>query len=75
MTLVIDTPNAMEHYRIASAISLLRLAVNTGLKVTRYSLIKACEMNWGCPKKTNAGALAWMENLYEETYGHRYGEA
>jgi hypothetical protein len=75
MTLVIDTPNAMEHYRIASAISMLRIEVNTGLKMSRYSLIKACEMNWGCPKKTKAGALAWMESLYEETYGHRYGEA
>ena len=75
MTLVIETPSAMEHYRIASAIAMLRLEVNTGIKMTRYSLLKACEMNWGCPKKTKAGALDWMEALYEELYGHTYDEA
>lgn len=75
MTAVIDTPEAMQHYRIASAISMLRLEVRTGMKYARYSLVKACEMNWGCPKKTKAGALAWMEELYEDLYGHAFGVA
>jgi len=38
-------------------------------------MVKACEMNWGCPKKTKAGALAWMEAFYKKTYGRAYGEA
>jgi hypothetical protein len=72
---VINTREGIEHWRIASAISMLRLEVNTGMKAARYSLVKACEANWGCPKKTKAGALAWMEALYKETYGRAYGEA
>jgi hypothetical protein len=32
-------------------------------------------MNWGCPKKTKAGALKWMMDHYEETYGRPYGAA
>ena len=69
----IDTPDAMEHWRVASAISMLRLEVGTGMKAARYSVIKACEMNWGCPKKTKKGALAWMEAYYLATYGWEYG--
>lgn len=74
-SIVIDTPEGIEHWRIASAISMLRLEVNTGMKATRYSLVKACEMNWGCPKKTKAGALAWMEAFYADRYGLAYGAA
>jgi len=72
-TIIIDTPDGIEHWRVASAISMLRLEVNTGMKAARYSLVKACEMNWGCPKKTKAGALKWMETYYFETYGFPYG--
>jgi hypothetical protein len=54
---------------------MLSLEVKTGMKATRYSLVKACEMNWGCPKKTKAGALKWMQAFYEETYGRPYGAA
>ena len=73
--IAIDTPDAMEHWRVASAVSMLRLEVGTGMKAARYSLVKACEMNWGCPKKTKAGALKWMQAFYEETYGRPYGAA
>lgn len=68
-TIVIDTPEGIEHWRIASAISMLHLEVNTGMKAARYSLVKACEMNWGCPKRTKKGALEWMLNHYKATYG------
>ena len=74
MTTAIDTPDAIEHWRIASAISMLRIEVKTGMKAARYSLIVACEQNWGCPKKTKAGALTWMLDLYEKKYGWAYGE-
>jgi hypothetical protein len=70
--LVIDTPAGIEHYRIAALISSLRLEVNTGMKASRFSLVKIAH-EYGCPKNTKKGALAWMENFYEATYGWSYG--
>jgi hypothetical protein len=72
-TIVVNTPEGIEHWRVASAIAMLRLEVSTGMKATRYSVLKACKVNWGCPKQTKKGALEWMENLYEKTYGFPYG--
>lgn len=71
--IVIDTPQGIEHWRMASAISMLSLEVKTGMKASRGSVLKACKHNWGCPKNTKAGALEWMLKLYEETYGREYG--
>lgn len=73
MTAVINTPEGMEHWRVASAIAMLRLEVNTGMKAARYSVLKACKMNWGCPKQTKAGALEWMLQYYRETYNREFG--
>ena len=73
MTMVINTPEGIEHWRVASAISMLRLEVNTGMKAARYSVLKACKYNWGCPKNTKAGALKWMLDYYAMTYGREYG--
>lgn len=72
-TIVINTPEGIEHWRVASAIAMLTIEVNTGMKAARYSLLKACEMNWGCPKKTKAGALKWMLDFYKKQYGVPYG--
>lgn len=72
MSYVIEGRDAIEHWRVASAISMLRIETRTGMKAARYSLVKACETNWGCPKKTKVGALAWMEEYYERTYGIPY---
>lgn len=71
-TIIIDTPDGIEHWRVASAISMLALEVRTGMKAARYSLIVACERNWGCPKKTKKGALEWMLAYYEQKYGRPY---
>lgn len=73
MTTVINTPEGIEHWRVASAIAMLKLEVNTGMKAARYSVLKACKMNWGCPKQTKAGALKWMLDYYSKTYGREYG--
>ena len=70
---MINTPEGIEHWRVASAIAMLGLEVNTGMKAARYSVLKACKVNWGCPKNTKAGALRWMLEYYEETYGRPYG--
>jgi hypothetical protein len=72
---MIDTPEGIEHWRVASAISMLRLEVNTGMKASRGSVLKACEHNWGCPKKTKAAALKWMLDYYAKTYGREFGAA
>lgn len=71
--IIMDTPEDIEHWRVASAIAMLRLEVKTGIKAARYSVLKACKVNWGCPKQTKKGALEWMERMYEETYGRPYG--
>lgn len=73
--IVIDTPEGIAHWRMASAISMLSLEVKTGLKHSRGSVLKACEMNWGCPKKTKAGALKWMLAHYKATYGREYPQS
>jgi hypothetical protein len=70
--LVIDTPAGIEHYRMAALISSLRFEVSTGMKMTRFSLVKVAQ-EYGCPKNTKKGALAWMEDFYEATYGWAYG--
>lgn len=73
MTVVIDTPEGLEHYRVASAIAVLKFETETGMKMIRGSVLKACKINWGCPKNTKAGALEWMKDFYKETYGREYG--
>ena len=70
---IIDTPEGIEHWRVASAIAMLKLEVETGMKAARYSVLKACKENWGCPKQTKAGALKWMREYYAKTYGREYG--
>jgi hypothetical protein len=72
---IIDTPEGIELYRIASAIAMLRIEVNTGMKHSRGSVLQACKANWGCPKGTKKGALAWMESYYEKVAGRPYGAA
>jgi len=71
-TIVIDTPDGIEHWRVASAISMLWLEVRTGMRSSRGSVVKACERNWGCPKRTKKGALEWMLAYYERQYGRPY---
>lgn len=73
MTMVIDTPEGIEHYRMCLVISGLRLEIKTGMKYARgVSLIRVAEQ-YGCPKNTKKGALAWMEDFYKATYGWDFG--
>ena len=71
-TIIIDTPEGIEHWRVASAISMLALEVKTGLGHSRGSILVACQRNWGCPKRTKKGALEWMLAYYEQKYGRPY---
>jgi hypothetical protein len=43
------------------------------MKASRgVSALRVAQM-YGCPKNTKKGALAWMEDFYEATYGWAYG--
>jgi hypothetical protein len=71
--MAIDTQEGIEHYRMCLLIGGLRLEIKTGMKYVRgVSLIRVAQ-EYGCPKNTKKGALAWMESFYEATYGWAYG--
>ena len=71
---VIDTPQGMERFRMAALICALQIEVKTGMKMSRgISGLKIAKVQFGCPKNTKAGALAWLEEQYEEAYGRPYG--
>lgn len=60
----IDTPEAIEFYRIKVIISGLRLEVKCpGLKASRFSSLKAAQHFYGCPFKTKVKALEFMEKV------------
>jgi hypothetical protein len=71
-SIVIDTPEGIAHYQMASCIARLRLEVESGMGF-RVSTLKAVKALYGCPKQTKKGALEWLEALYEKTYGFAYG--
>lgn len=72
--IMIDTPDGIEHFKMAQCIARLRIETKTGLKF-RQSTLKAVKSYYGCPYQTKAKALAWLEDLYERTYGWKYGES
>ena len=70
--IIINTPEGIEHYRVSALITALRIEVKTGMKVSRISPLSVCKRDYGCPKNTKKGALAWMESYYEDTYGRTF---
>lgn len=73
-TMVIDTPEGIEHFRVCTLISALSIEVSTGMKMSRgISALAVAKRDYGCPKGTKKGALEWMLKRYEETYGRAYG--
>ena len=72
--IVVDTPEGIEHFRVAAIIGALRLEVRTGVKVNyRVSLVKACKF-YGFNGRQKKDALEFMENYYLRTYGKEYGK-
>lgn len=67
-TVVIDTPEGIAAYRLACLIRALRLEIKTGMKMTRFPLLRVAQQ-YGVTARTKAKALAALEALYEETYG------
>jgi hypothetical protein len=73
MSIIIDTPEGIAHYRFACAISALRFEVKTGMQMSRVPIMRVARA-LGATARTKKAALAQLEDLYEETYGWRYGE-
>ena len=73
-TICIDTPAGIEHYRFAALITALRFEVKTGMQMSRIPVLRVAR-TYGITARTKKAALAQLEDLYEETYGWRFGEA
>lgn len=72
-TLVIDTPAAMAHFAMCQVISRLKIETSTGMKF-RQSTLKHAQEYYGVKARTKVKALEEMLDLYEATYGRRYGQ-
>lgn len=72
--IVIDTEDGIEHYRMCAIIGALRIEINTGMKMSRGSLIKSVDHFYGIKAKTKQKCLEKMLELYKNTYGRDYGE-
>jgi hypothetical protein len=73
MTVIINTPEGIEHFRMCQVIGALTIEVRTGMSHSRGSILKVAQQRYGCVKRTKKGALAEMRALYEETYDREYG--
>jgi len=71
---VIDTPEAMEHFRMANAIMRLRFETKTGMSSSRGSTLQFVRREYGIIAGTKKKALALMEQKYLDTYGWEYGK-
>ncbi len=71
--IMITTPAGIEHWMMTSAISRLRIEVNTGLKFSGGSTLKAVNKLYGLTARTKAKALEQLLALYKEKYGRDYG--
>jgi len=70
---IADTPEKIEHYRMAAAIAALRFETKTGMKMGRHSVLAFVKAQYGIKAGTKKKALAELEDYYEATYGMRYG--
>lgn len=69
-TIIIDTPEGIQHYIFLSAIYKLDLEVRTGLKWRHdQPLLKRCKANYGLKSNTKKAAVQEMLVLYKEKYG------
>lgn len=71
--LIIDTPEGIEHFYFAGCIAALRIEVHTGMVHSRGSVLASVRRNYGVKARTKKEALKEMEDMYEKTYGRKYG--
>ena len=69
------TEQEISPFNVMQCIAALRIETSTGMKYSRGSVLKYVQETYGVQSKRKAGALAEMEDLYEELTGRRYGSA
>lgn len=65
----LDNAEAIEHMRVVSAITALALKINTGMSMTRVSMVSFCASQYGTTGKTYKKVLREMVDYYEKAYG------
>ena len=73
MNHIIDTPDGIAHFQMARCLAALKIEVETGMKMSRGSILKAVQQQFGIKAKTKVKALAEMRELYATTFGREYG--
>ena len=67
--IVLDTPEQMQMFHFMQVLYALRVEVNTGLKMSRGSVLKLAQERYGVTARTKKGALEQMAQMYEEATG------
>jgi hypothetical protein len=73
MSTILTTPEQMAVFHLMQCIGALRIEVNTGMRMSRGSVLKTAQNVYGVRSRTKAGALAELLALYEEVTGREYG--
>lgn len=68
------TTTDINHFHLAQCIGSLRIEVNTGMRHSQGSVLKLTQQLYGVKSRTKKGALQELEDLYEATFGRRYGD-
>lgn len=66
--IVIDTPEAIERFRVSALIRALDVEVRFGLKVSQHNLISVAR-GYGFTGRTKRQALDFMTQYRVDTYG------
>ena len=72
-TFVTDTPDGISHFQFARCIAALKIEVSTGMSMSRGSILKLVQTNYGITGRTKAKALEQMLEIYEQKFGREYG--
>ena len=70
---VIDTPDGIRHFQMARCIAALKIEVNTGMTLSKGSMLAHVRRQYGVRAGTKKNALKEMLALYKESYGREYG--
>lgn len=64
---ILNTPEAIKAYHLASLIACLKIEIHTGMTMSRRgSLLKQAKKSYGIQSRTKAGALEELEVIYEQ---------
>jgi hypothetical protein len=66
MSFVIDTPEGIAAVRVITLMHSLRFEIETGMKMTRFSLLNVCKRDYGITARTKKAALAELEAMFPE---------